>query len=285
MTHTRAFCLAGAVLTCSILAFAQLSPSLTEYATPTASSSPEGITVGPDGALWFTEFTANKIGRISTAGDVQRVHDTHRVQRPLRDHRGAGRRALVYRVRRQQDRADHHRGCDHRISRSPRPTASPRASRRGRMARCGSPKTAATRSGGSPPPGRSPSIPVPTAGSDPDGITAGPDGALWFTELERQQDRADHHGGGHHRVSRFPRLSSTPSASRRGRMARCGSPRTPATRSDGSPPPGRSPSTRYSRREPNPLGSPRDRTGPCGLQSTRLTSLDGSPRPEPLPST
>ena len=34
--------------------------------------------------------------------------------------------------------------------------------------------------------------PIPTAGSWPIGITAGPDGALWFTE-NRQQDRAHHH--------------------------------------------------------------------------------------------
>ncbi|HEV2236985.1 MAG TPA: Virginiamycin B lyase, partial [Ktedonobacterales bacterium] len=29
---------------------------------------PEGITVGPDGALWFAEHSANKIGRITSGG-------------------------------------------------------------------------------------------------------------------------------------------------------------------------------------------------------------------------
>jgi virginiamycin B lyase len=29
-----------------------------------------GITAGPGGALWFTEFAGNKIGRITTAGTV-----------------------------------------------------------------------------------------------------------------------------------------------------------------------------------------------------------------------
>src|ERR1700722_7773061 len=34
----------------------------------TASGSPAGITVGPDGALWFTENQGNRIGRMTTAG-------------------------------------------------------------------------------------------------------------------------------------------------------------------------------------------------------------------------
>ena len=36
---------------------------------PTASSF-NGITAGPDGALWFTEYGTNKIGRITTAGAI-----------------------------------------------------------------------------------------------------------------------------------------------------------------------------------------------------------------------
>jgi virginiamycin B lyase len=31
---------------------------------------PAGITVGPDGALWFTNYAGNSIGRITTAGTV-----------------------------------------------------------------------------------------------------------------------------------------------------------------------------------------------------------------------
>src|SRR5947209_1342181 len=43
---------------------------ITEFPVPTAASSPLGIAAGPDGALWFTEFGADKIGRITTAGVV-----------------------------------------------------------------------------------------------------------------------------------------------------------------------------------------------------------------------
>ncbi len=42
---------------------------ITEY--PTASGiGPYGITVGPDGNLWFTEYPAQQIGKITTAGVI-----------------------------------------------------------------------------------------------------------------------------------------------------------------------------------------------------------------------
>jgi virginiamycin B lyase len=44
--------------------------SITEYPIPTSASGPNGIAAGPDGALWFTESNANKIGRITTAGVI-----------------------------------------------------------------------------------------------------------------------------------------------------------------------------------------------------------------------
>jgi streptogramin lyase len=40
----------------------------TEFSPPTAGSKPQGITVGSDGALWFAEEAANKIGRVTTDG-------------------------------------------------------------------------------------------------------------------------------------------------------------------------------------------------------------------------
>jgi streptogramin lyase len=38
----------------------------TEFPVPTAASYPAHITAGPDGALWFTEWSGNQIGRITT---------------------------------------------------------------------------------------------------------------------------------------------------------------------------------------------------------------------------
>jgi streptogramin lyase len=40
---------------------------ITEFPVPTANSLPNGIAAGPDGNLWFTEQSGNKIGRITTA--------------------------------------------------------------------------------------------------------------------------------------------------------------------------------------------------------------------------
>jgi len=48
--------------------------ALTEFPLPNAASDPTGITAGPDGALWFTENAVigvgNKIGRITTSGAI-----------------------------------------------------------------------------------------------------------------------------------------------------------------------------------------------------------------------
>lgn len=38
---------------------------------PSGQSGSYGITEGPDGAIWFTELTGNKIGRLSASGDFK----------------------------------------------------------------------------------------------------------------------------------------------------------------------------------------------------------------------
>ena len=42
-----------------------------EYPVPTPDAQPTDIAVGADGALWFTERAAGKIGRITTAGAIE----------------------------------------------------------------------------------------------------------------------------------------------------------------------------------------------------------------------
>ncbi len=46
--------------------------TFSEFPTPTAGTSPHGITAGPDGNLWFTEYTisSNQIGRITPEGMI-----------------------------------------------------------------------------------------------------------------------------------------------------------------------------------------------------------------------
>ena len=41
-----------------------------------------GITVGPDGALWFAQAVANNIGRITLDGAVHPGRRSHRPRRP-----------------------------------------------------------------------------------------------------------------------------------------------------------------------------------------------------------
>ena len=43
---------------------------VTEFAVPTAGSFPNGILLGPDGNMWFTESVGNRIGRITPTGSI-----------------------------------------------------------------------------------------------------------------------------------------------------------------------------------------------------------------------
>jgi virginiamycin B lyase len=44
-----------------------------EFVVRGAGRSPYGIAAGPDGALWFTEWGANRVGRITAGGEVSGV--------------------------------------------------------------------------------------------------------------------------------------------------------------------------------------------------------------------
>jgi virginiamycin B lyase len=49
-------------------------PTFTEYAVPNCNqvdgNCPSAITTGPDGALWFTKYYTNEVGRITTSGVI-----------------------------------------------------------------------------------------------------------------------------------------------------------------------------------------------------------------------
>ena len=49
--------------------------SNTEFDVPTVDNAPEGIATGADGALWFTETTTNKIGRLVPPLPLTANHD------------------------------------------------------------------------------------------------------------------------------------------------------------------------------------------------------------------
>ena len=54
----------------SFAAQATTPNTVTNYPLPIANSGPVGITAGPDGNLWFTERTGNRIGKITPAGTI-----------------------------------------------------------------------------------------------------------------------------------------------------------------------------------------------------------------------
>lgn len=47
---------------------AQPLPTITKFPVPTINATPNGIVGGPDGNVWFTELSGNKIGRITPQG-------------------------------------------------------------------------------------------------------------------------------------------------------------------------------------------------------------------------
>lgn len=125
------------------------APVLTEFSLPDSNSNPSGITLGPDGALWFTElgpydsgtqkYGPAKIGRILPNGTVTEFT-------------------------------------------IPTPNAYPRAIALGPDGNLWFTESDGNKIGRITPSGAITEFPIPTAGSGPGGITAGPDGNLWFTE-------------------------------------------------------------------------------------------------------
>jgi streptogramin lyase len=123
--------------------------TISEYPIPSANATPRGITTGPDGRLWFTEYYANNIARITTAGVMTAADE---IPAPTANVSPSGITA----------------GPDGNLWFSE--IAGGDHSRIGRI-----PPTATASSDIL-------EIPVPTANSSPEGITAGPDGRIWFTE-------------------------------------------------------------------------------------------------------
>ena len=123
---------------------------ITEFSVPTPFAKPEGITSAPDGALWFTEANVNKIGRISPSGTITEYSVPSPSAEPTGIATGSD-GALWFSAT----------GCGSDANGST-------SSKIGRITTAGV-ITLYT---------------LPSFCASPIAITAGPDGAMWFTEVE-----------------------------------------------------------------------------------------------------
>lgn len=162
---------------------------MTEFTVPTPFSQPYGITVGPDGAIWFAENGANKIGRIPITATTTNPQITEYAiptsdSHPLAIVSGAD-GALWF--------TECYPGNIARMPTSgspvlefgiPTPNSAPQAIAAGSDGAIWFTESKTDKVGRIPVNG-SPitEFPIPTAASDPfGGLTSGPDGALWFGE-------------------------------------------------------------------------------------------------------
>lgn len=125
----------------------------TTFPLPTQDVWPDGITLGPDGALWFTEFYGNAIGRITTFGAVTEYFVPPRLSRDTGNAPESQPHDIVI-------------GPDGNLW-----FGDSDGNKIGRITPVGAVKE----------------FPLPSRPENPGGfpydITTGPDGALWFTEL------------------------------------------------------------------------------------------------------
>ncbi|MGC1159766.1 MAG: hypothetical protein WA891_18395 [Acidobacteriaceae bacterium] len=155
--------------------------AFSEYAIPTANSGPASIVTGSDGALWFTEYNANQIGRVTTSGAISEYRVPTASAAPNGIAAG-GDGALWF--------TESHANQIGRITTAgvvteyPVPTASssPEDIAAGADGALWFTESAGDKVGRITTSGGVTEYPVPTAGSEPWSIVAGPDGALWFTE-------------------------------------------------------------------------------------------------------
>ncbi len=165
------------------------SVNITDYPVTTTGAAPYDIVQGPDGALWFTETNANKIGRISTAGVVT---NEYTIPTPGSQPAGivVGPDGALWFTETVGNKIGRITTAGVITNEFPVLTAGAEpygittgpdgalwftetlGNKIGRMTAAGVVTNETV---------------IPTAGSTPEGIAVGPDGALWFTEISANQ--------------------------------------------------------------------------------------------------
>ena len=162
-----------------------LLSGISEFAVPSGShSSPDGITTGPNGDLWFTEYGADKIGTINSATHTfaQFPISTPNAQ-PFRITLGPD--GNLWFTEFGADQIGTINATTHVITEYPilTPNAQPYGITAGPNNTIWFTEWDANQIGminiGT---GKVREFPIPTADSVPEGITIGPGGSIWFTE-------------------------------------------------------------------------------------------------------
>ena len=159
---------------------------MTEFPIPGAFPTPNAITSGPDGALWFTASNSGMIGRISTAGEITLFPLPAPSSGPFDITAGPDGALWFTESGANQIGRISTAGA---IREFPLPTAgaNPWAIAAGPDGALWFTELAANAIGRITTDGIITEAPIPTAGALPSGIAAGPDGALWFTERGANQ--------------------------------------------------------------------------------------------------
>ena len=185
---------ASAIITASVPANAGVpiakgelvpTPQVVDFTIPTYASNPHDITSGPDGALWFTEGTGFKVGRITLAGAVSEYSAPGQYPALWAIASGADGNVYFSDVGAFNEAFDQitMSGTTTRTSIKVQNQMHPMYSMvLGPDHNLWAPDAYGNVIAQFTPSGVETAFPIPTQGASAQGITAGPDGALWFTE-------------------------------------------------------------------------------------------------------
>jgi virginiamycin B lyase len=181
--HTAPLAPGGSTYAGVVPHVAQSSPPglFVEFQIPTANSQPEGITLGSDANIWFTEYAGNKIGTVTNSGAITEFAIPTAASGSSYIAPGAGNDLWF---------AETSADAIGRINTSgviteyhiPTPSSGPFSVTLGPDGNTWFTEAAANKIGRVDSNGAFAEFALPKLGSAPGGITAGPDGAMWFAE-------------------------------------------------------------------------------------------------------
>jgi plastocyanin len=164
--------------------------------------------VGPDDALWFTEFNANKIGRITTAGAFHEYTLPIAASGPSRIAAGVGGGLWVTQTKANDIARVTPTGS---VKEYPLPSgATPARIAAGPDGNVWFTEAGINAVGQITPSGTITQFPIPTVASNPTAISAGADGNVWFTEQGADKIARITVGIGHVTEYPIPTASSGP---------------------------------------------------------------------------